>query len=96
MVKNLPADAETQETQVQSLVRKIPWNSNDNHTSTLAWKIPWTEEPSGLQSMGLQRVGHDSARTYTHTHTQIYEQGSECTLRIFLMTFCKRRSYFRE
>ena len=30
-----------------------------NHTSLLAWRIPWTEEPSGLQSMGLQRVGHD-------------------------------------
>ena len=29
------------------------------HSSTLAWKIPWTEEPGGLQSMGLQRVGHE-------------------------------------
>ena len=29
------------------------------HSSTLAWKVPWTEEPGGLQSMGLQRVGHD-------------------------------------
>ena len=29
------------------------------HSSTLAWKIPWTEEPDGLQSMGSQRVGHD-------------------------------------
>ena len=29
------------------------------HSSTLAWKIPWTEEPGGLQSMGLHRVGHD-------------------------------------
>ena len=29
------------------------------HSSTLAWKIPWTEEPDRLQSMGLQRVGHD-------------------------------------
>ena len=31
------------------------------HSSILAWRIPWTEEPSGLQSMGLQRVGHDRA-----------------------------------
>ena len=31
------------------------------HSSTLAWKIPWMEEPSGLQSMGLLRVGHDSS-----------------------------------
>ena len=29
------------------------------HSSILAWKIPWTEEPGGIQSMGLQRVGHD-------------------------------------
>ena len=29
------------------------------HSSTLAWRIPWTEEPGGLQSMGSQRVGHD-------------------------------------
>ena len=38
------------------------------HSSILAWRIPWTEEPSGLQSMGSQRVGHDWA-TNTHTHT---------------------------
>ena len=31
------------------------------HSNTLAWKIPWTEEPGGLQSMGSQRVGHDGA-----------------------------------
>ena len=31
------------------------------HSSILAWKMPWTEEPGGLQSMGLQRVGHDLA-----------------------------------
>ena len=31
------------------------------HSSTLAWRIPWTKEPGGLQSMGLQRVGHDRA-----------------------------------
>ena len=38
------------------------------YSSILAWKIPWTEEPGGLQSMGLQRVGHDWA-TNTHTYT---------------------------
>ena len=35
------------------------------HSSILAWKIPWTEEPGGLQSMGLQRVGHDLATERT-------------------------------
>ena len=39
------------------------------HSSTLAWKIPWLEEPDGLQSMGLLRVGHDSDFTSTfHFH----------------------------
>ena len=36
------------------------------HSSVLAWKIPWTEEPPRLQFMGLQRVGHDGAHTDTH------------------------------
>ena len=42
------------------------------HSSTLAWRIPWMEEPGRLQSMGLQRVGHDLsnlARTHATTHT---------------------------
>ena len=39
------------------------------HSSTLAWKIPWVEEPGGLQSMGLQRVRHDFTLTFTcHFH----------------------------
>ena len=38
------------------------------HSSILAWRIPWTEEPGGLQSMGSQRVGHNWV-TNTHTHT---------------------------
>ena len=39
------------------------------HSSTLAWKIPWTEEPGGLQSMGSPRVGHDITFTFTvHFH----------------------------
>ena len=39
--------------------RKIPWRRKmANHSSILVWKIPWTEELGGLQSMGLQRVGH--------------------------------------
>ena len=39
------------------------------HSSILAWKIPWTEEAGGLQSMGS--VGHDWAHTHTHTHTHV-------------------------
>ena len=57
MVKNLPA---LQETWVQSLGREDPLEKKmATHSSILAWKIPWTEEPGGLQSMGLQRVGHN-------------------------------------
>jgi len=57
MVKNPPA---MQETQVQSLGWEDPLKKGmTTHSSILAWKIPWTEEPGGLQSMGLQRVGHD-------------------------------------
>ena len=44
------------------------------HSSILAWRIPWTEEPGGLQSMGSQRVGQDrgtNTHTHTHTHTQL-------------------------
>ena len=51
-VKNLPA---TQETWVQFLVWEDPLEKGmATHSSILAWRIPWTEEPGGLQSMGLQ------------------------------------------
>ena len=46
--------------QVQSLDRKDPLEEEmATHSSILAWRIPWTEEPGKLQSMGLQRVEHD-------------------------------------
>ena len=49
-----------QETRVLSLGWKDPLEKEMAiHSSTIAWKIPWTEEPGRLQSMGLQRVGHD-------------------------------------
>ena len=59
MVKHLPA---VQETWVQSLGREDPVEKEmATHSSILAWRIPWTEEPGGLQSMGSQRVRHDGA-----------------------------------
>ena len=42
------------------------------HSSTLAWKIPWTEEPGGLQSMGSQRVGHDLATKHQQHNITLY------------------------
>jgi len=55
--KNLPA---MQETRVQSLGREDPLEKGiATHSSIIAWRIPWTEEPGRLQSMRSQRVGHD-------------------------------------
>ena len=55
--KNLPA---VQENQVQSLGQEDPLEEGmATHSSILTWKIPWTEEPGRLWSMGLQRVRHD-------------------------------------
>ena len=57
MVKRLPT---MWETGVQSLGQEDPLEKEmATHSSILAWKIPWTEEPGRLQSMGSQRVGHD-------------------------------------
>ena len=57
MVKNL---ASMQETGVRSLGWEDPLEKEiATHSSILVWKIPWMEEPGGLQSMGLQSIGHD-------------------------------------
>ena len=56
-IKCLPA---MQETRVRSLGWEDPLEKEmATHSSILAWRIPWTEDPGGLQSMGSQRVGHD-------------------------------------
>ena len=56
-VKNLPA---VQQTQVRSLGQEDPLEKEiASHSRILAWRIPWIEEPGGLQSMGSHRVGHD-------------------------------------
>ena len=76
VVKNQPAMQETQETQVQFLDwEDLLEKGMATHTSILAWRIPWTEKPGRLQSIGSQRVGHDwsewtrvCTRTHTHTH----------------------------
>ena len=57
MVKRLPA---MWETRVRSLDREDPLEKGmATHSSILAWRIPWIEEPGGLQSTGSQKVGHD-------------------------------------
>ena len=69
-VKNLPA---MQETWVSSLGREncLEKRMVATHSSILAWRIPWTEEPGGLQSMGSQRVGDNWATDISH-FTQIH------------------------
>ena len=70
MVKNPRA---MQEIGVQSLGRDDPLEKGlATLSSILAWRIPWTEEPGGLQSMGSQRVGHTEQLTHTHTHTHTH------------------------
>ena len=71
MVKRLSA---MWETWVRLLGREDPLEKEmAMHSSTLAWKIPWTEEPAGLLSMGLQRVRHDRA---TSLSLSMMEAGS--------------------
>ena len=63
---NLPA---MQETQVQSLGWEDPLEKEmATHSSNLAWGIPWTEEPGGLQSKGFQKVRHDSVTKHSTAH----------------------------
>ena len=65
-VKNLPA---MQETQVQSLGWEDPLEKEmATHFSILTWRIPWTEEPGGLQSTRSQKVAHDSVTNTQQTH----------------------------
>ena len=74
-VKNLPV---MQETWVWSLGWEDPLEKiMATHSSILAWTIPWTEEPGGLYSIELQRVGHDSAAT-THRITCLTVDNSCC------------------
>jgi len=77
MVNNLPA---VQETWVWSLGQEDPLEKGmANHSSILAWRIPWTEEPGRLQSMGSQRVGYDWATT-TLRLTSYYS--SQCLIEV--------------
>ena len=68
MVKSLPS---MQETWVRSLGWEDPLEEGmATHSIILAWRIPWTEEPGRLQSMGLQRVRHDWATKHAHVIPQ--------------------------
>ena len=65
-----------QEIRVQSLGREdLLEKEMATHSSILAWKIPWMEKPGGLQSMGLQRVGHVAALEIYNTQTPHKQNG---------------------
>ena len=77
VVKNLPA---MQETQIQSLGWEDPLKKGmATCSSILAWRILWIEEPGGLQSMGLQRVGYDWATNYNVQVFLLYSSLSKGT-----------------
>ena len=60
MVKKLPASAgELRDVGLILGLGRSPGEGHGNHSSILAWRIPWTEEPGGLQSIGSHIVGHD-------------------------------------
>ena len=64
---------ELQETRVQFLGRDDPLEEGmGTHCSIIAWRIPWTEEPGRLQSIALQRAGHDWNNSI-HAHTTVYK-----------------------
>ena len=64
-IKNPPANAGRHETKVRSLSWEDPLKEGmATHSSILAWRIPWTEEPGRLQSIGLQRVGRDQSDSH--------------------------------
>ena len=56
----------------------IPEKEIATHSSTLAWRMPWTGEPGGLQFMGPQRVGHDWAHPHIHMHVNMLQWRTEC------------------
>ena len=67
VIKNLPTMQEPQEMWVQSLGQEDPPEEGTaTHFSILAWRISWTEESGGVQSMGSPRVGHNCTCTHTH------------------------------
>ena len=70
LVKNLPA---MKETQVPSLGQEDALEKEmTTHSSFLAWRIPWTDEPGGLQSMKSQRVGQDLVTSQHHVYIYIF------------------------
>ena len=82
MVRNLPAK---QESQLRSLGQEDPLEKGMSvHSSILAWGTPFTEEPGGPQSMGLQKLDMTEQLTHTHSHTHTHTKISNL-IQFFLL-----------
>ena len=74
----------------------IPWSRKWHHSSTLAWRIPWTEESEGLQLIGLQTVGYDSTRQHYLLHVPFVSRIQLCLIPAWLLLMkCLSRSLSR-
>ena len=80
------------------LLFSVPGEGDGRPSSILAWKIPWTERPGGLQSMGLQRVGHDWAHTHiAFCNVRNYHVGIEiklCATFLYYMFLIKKHKNY--
>ena len=86
-IKNPPVMWELQEIRVQSWEDPLE-KGMATHSSILAWRIPWTEEPGGLQYIRMQRVGHDwSDLVCTHRWWVGFERGKTACRRVYLYTY---------
>ena len=94
MIKNPPTDARDTGL-IPGSGRSLEWEMA-THSSILAWEIPGTEEPGGLQSMGSRRAGHaEQAHTHTHTHTLLMIRGFIPAISAVLTGCIKPYSYSR-
>ena len=74
----------------------IPWSGKWHHASFLPWRIPWTEEPDGLQFIGLQRVGHDGTRQHYLLHVHFMSRIQLCLIPTWLVLMkCLSHSFSR-
>ena len=86
LVKNLPA---MQEIQVWSLSRDDPLEEGmATHSSSLAWRVPWTEEPGGLQSLRSHRVRHDWSDSATAANPHWHHDRSKSTVNLGVHSWC--------
>ena len=85
---------ETQETWVQTFGQEGPLEEGmATHSNILAWRIPWTEEPDGLQSIGSQRVGHDWSNWASSSKLMWQFQGVRNPRSLYLVTLLSQGSY---